>query len=437
MKEPIVAIVGRPNVGKSTLFNRIIRRRQAIVDDEPGVTRDRNYATTDWAGHKFFLVDTGGYLPKSDRILERAVKEQVEIAINEADLIIFMVDVQTGITVTDEELALLLMKSEKEVLLVVNKIDDASGIIELGQFYKLGLGEPVPVSAMTGRQVGDFLDILCQRLIKSTVTPKNENDAIKLAVIGKENVGKSSLVNILLNQQRLIVTDIPGTTRDSIDSQFRYNDRDYLIIDTAGLKKRTKIKENILFYSNLRAHRSIKRCDVVLYMIDAREGISKQDIQILMEASKEQKGIICIFNKWDLVAKDHHTVDKLKKEVKQRLGELDYIPLIFTSVLKKQRLFKMLDLATAVYLERGRRIATSELNKYFQPIFAQKTPPAIQGKEIKINYVTQLNKKTPFFIFYSNYPQLIADHYKRFLENKLREKFGFSGVPIVLLFRRK
>jgi GTP-binding protein len=437
MKEPVVAIVGRPNVGKSTFFNRMIKRRQAIVDEKPGVTRDRNYATTDWGGFKFFLVDTGGYLPESDRIIDRAVKEQVEIAINEADLIIFMVDVKTGITITDKELAALLIKARKEILLVVNKIDDSSGIFELGQFYKLGLGEPIPVSAMTGRQIGDFLDIMIKKLSKSTFNHQRNDNVIKLAVVGKENVGKSSLVNTLLNQKRLIVTDIPGTTRDSIDSQFRYNNKEYMIIDTAGLKKKSKIKENILFYSNLRTHRSIERCDVVLYMVDAQEGIAKQDVQILEEASKKQKGIVCVFNKWDLVVKNHRTIDEQKKDIKERLGALDYIPLIFTSIPKKQRLFKMLDLATDVYLERSKRITTSELNKYFQPIFTRTTPPAVRAKEVKINYVTQLNKKTPVFIFYSNYPQLVADHYKRFLENKLREKYGFGGVPVLLLFRRK
>ena len=436
MSEPIVAIVGRPNVGKSTLFNRIIKRRQAIVDDIPGVTRDRNYADADWAGQKFLLVDTGGYLPESDEVINRSVLEQVKIAISEADVIIFMVDVMTGITTTDQELSSLLMHSNRNVILTVNKIDNASISFELGQFYKLGLGDPVPVSAMTGRQVGDFLDLLVQKLAKCPVDLNND-DVIKLAVIGKENVGKSSLVNTLLDQQRLIVTDIPGTTRDSVDSKFKYKHHEYMIIDTAGLKKRTKIKENILFFSNLRTYRSIKRCDVVLYMIDATEGISKQDIQTLLDASKERKGLVCIYNKWDLINKDHRTMDEMKLDLQERLGELRYIPSIFTAIPTKQRLYKMLDLATAVYFEMKKRISTSDLNKYFQPILVKKTPPMTQGKEIKINYVTQINKETPVFAFYCNFPDLIADHYKRYLENRLREKFGFSGVPIILQFRRK
>ncbi len=436
MNLPVVTIVGRPNVGKSTLFNRLIGRRQAIVDDKPGVTRDRNFAEADWCGQGFLLVDTGGYLPKSKNVIDNAVKEQVEIAIEESDVIIFLVDVRTGITTIDDDLARLLKNSDRDVLLVVNKVDSTKDEPEVGQFYKLGLGEPVPISAMIGRQTGDFLDKVIEKLAKKPLI-EMEDDAIKLAVIGKENVGKSSFVNTLLDQDRQIVTEIPGTTRDSIDARFHYQKREYLIIDTAGLKKWTKIKENILFYSNLRTYRSIKRCDVVLYLVDAEKGLTKQDIQILLEASKERKGMICVFNKWDLVNKDHRTMDGIKKEVLEKFGELRFIPLIFTSVTEKQRLFKALDLATQVYANRKIRIATSELNDFFKPILSKTTPPAVRGKEIRIKYITQVKTNPPVFVFYSNHAHLIAENYKRYIENRLREKFGFSGVPITLSFRDK
>jgi GTP-binding protein len=436
MSLPVVTIVGRPNVGKSTLFNRIIGRRQAIVDDKPGVTRDRNFSEADWCGQSFLLVDTGGYLPKSQDVIDQAVKEQVEIAIEESDLIILLVDSKTGITTIDEEMAGILKKSDRDVILTVNKIDSASDEFELAQFFKLGLGDPLPISAMIGRKTGDFLDSVIEKLAKRPVTDEEE-EAIHLAIIGKENVGKSSFVNTILNQERQIVTEIPGTTRDSIDAHFRYKKRDYIIIDTAGLKKRTKIKENILFYSNLRTYRSIDRSDVILYLIDAQVGMTKQDIQILMQASKERKGIVCVFNKWDLITKDHRTMDEKKRDLKEKFGDLRFIPLIFTSVKEKQRLYKALDLATEVYEDRRKRIQTSELNEYFRPIFDKTPPPATRGKEIRIKYITQVKSNPPLFVFYCNHPNLIADHYKRFIENRLREKFGFKGVPLTLSFRDK
>jgi GTP-binding protein len=436
MSEPIVSIVGRPNVGKSTFFNRIIGRRQAIVDDVPGVTRDRNYAIGEWCGNHFLLVDTGGYLPESKEVIDQAVREQVRLAMDESDVIIFLVDARTGITVTDEEIARLLQGMAKDVLLVVNKVDDDRDNLEVGQFYKLGLGDPIPVSSMIGSGSGDLLDLLTAKLAKKIVKDKSEN-ALKMAVIGKENVGKSSLVNTLLQQQRQIVTDIPGTTRDSIDSYFNYQKREFLIIDTAGLKKRAKIKENILFYSNLRTYRSIRRADVVIYMIDALQGLSKQDIQVMMQVAQERKGLICVYNKWDLIQKDHKTMDKIKRDVKDRLGDLGYVPIIFTSVTNKQRIFKLLDLFVQVYETRKIRISTSELNSYFEPIFKATTPPAVQGREMKINYVTQVKSEPPLFAFYCNFPELLADHYKKFLENKLRVKYKFAGVPLTLSFRKK
>jgi GTP-binding protein len=436
MSEPIVSIVGRPNVGKSTFFNRIIGRRQAIVDDAPGVTRDRNYAAGEWCGSHFLLVDTGGYLPESKEVIDQAVREQVQIAIDESDVIIFLVDVRTGITTTDQDIARLLQGVKRDILLVVNKVDDDRDKMEVGQFFKLGLGDPVPVSSMIGLGTGDLLDILIEKLAKKQVKDKSEN-ALKMAVIGKENVGKSSLVNTLLQQDRQIVTDIPGTTRDSVDSYFKFQKHEFLIIDTAGLKKKAKIKENILFYSNLRTYRSIRRADVVVYMVDAQTGLTKQDIQIMMQVTTERKGLICVFNKWDLIEKDHTTMQKIKRDVTERLGEIRYIPVLFTSVQNKQRIYKMLELFIDVYNERLKRITTSQLNNYFEPIFKATTPPAIGGKEMKINYVTQVKARPPIFAFYCNYPHLLAENYKRFLENKLREKFGFAGVPLTFSFRKK
>ncbi|TFH00743.1 MAG: ribosome biogenesis GTPase Der [Calditrichales bacterium] len=436
MNLPIVTIVGRPNVGKSTLFNRIIGRRQAIVDDQPGVTRDRNFAEGEWCGQAFLLADTGGYLPKSADVIDQAVREQVEIAIEESDVVVLVVDARTGITTIDDDMARILKTSKKEYVLVVNKVDSPKDEPDIGQFYKLGLGDPSPISAMIGRGTGDFLDVILEKISKIPIIDKEET-GIRLAVIGKENVGKSSLVNTLLREERQIVTAVPGTTRDSIDARFRYKENEYLIIDTAGLKKRTKIKENILFYSNLRTYRSIQRCDVVIYMVDAVKGVTKQDVQIMLEAANQRKGLVCVINKWDLIEKDHRTMNELSKLVMERFGDLRYIPLIFTSVHEKQRLYKALDLATKVYEERNKRIPTSELNNYFEPIFAKTTPPATRGKEVKIKYVTQVTANPPVFVFYSNYPKLIADNYKQFIENRLREKFGFIGVPLTMSYRDK
>lgn len=436
MSEPVVAIVGRPNVGKSTFFNRLIGRRQAIVDDLPGVTRDRNYADMEWNGQRFLLMDTGGYTPNSSDVFDAAVREQVEIALEEAQAIVLVVDVETGITATDQEIAAMLRASSKDVLVAVNKVDDKRADIEVGQFYSLGLGDPIPVSAMIGRQTGDFLDTLTELLVKHPVIEEDE-DAIKLAVIGKENVGKSSLVNTFLNKDRQIVTDIPGTTRDSIDAQLNFKKRKILIIDTAGLKRKAKVRENILFYSTVRTHRSLQRCDVVIYMVSAPDGLSRQDILILAEAQKEGKGIILVMNKWDLVEKTHRTADEKIDEIRERIGELRYVPIIFTSVPEKKRLYKLLDLVIKVYEERNRRIPTAELNDFFMPILAEKTPPAMRGKEVKIKYVTQVRSTPPLFAFYCNHPDLLADHYKRFLENRLRAKFGFQGVPVKFSFRKK
>ena len=436
MSEPVVAIIGRPNVGKSTLFNRLIGQRRAIVDDQPGVTRDRNYGHVTWAGNQFVLIDTGGYMPESQHLIDMAIKEQVEIAIDEADAVIFLVDVQTGITDIEEYMAKSLLRSGKDVFLAVNKVDNLEAEMEIGEFYALGLGDPIPVSGMVGRGTGDLLDIVAEK-IKEFGIRDDEMDMIKLAVIGRENVGKSSLINTLLEKERSIVTNIPGTTRDPIDSEFAYQKRKYLLIDTAGLKKKRRIKENVLFYSNLRTFRSIQRADVILYMVDIKEGLSRQDVSILNEAAIQKKGIVLALNKWDLITKDHTTIREYQKDYIERLGVLRYIPLIFISVHEKQRLFKSLDLITKVYEERKKRVPTAELNDFFLPMIKDKTPPAVKGKEIKINYVAQVNAEPPVIAFYSNHPDLITESYKRFLENKLREKYGFVGVPVTMSFRKK
>jgi len=436
MSQPLVAIVGRPNVGKSALFNRMIGRRKAIVDDAPGITRDRNYDIVTWAGQQFELIDTGGYLPESQHQMDLAIREQVEIAVDEADLLLFVVDCKTGITDVDDQMANILRRSDHKVILVVNKVDDQRDDPEVGQFYNLGLGDPVPVSAMGGRQSGDLMDEIAKRLSDYEIQDEYK-DYIKLAVIGKENVGKSSLVNMLLEKARSIVSDIPGTTRDPVDSVLNYKKNKYLLIDTAGLRKKKRIKENVLFYSNLRTFRSIERADVVLYLVDAHKGIGRQDIAVLSEAEKQRKGIVLVLNKWDLITKDHKTIDTFKKENTEKLGVLRFVPQIFTSVIQKQRLYKMLDLATEVYEERKKRIPTSELNDFFLPLIHEKTPPAEKGKDIKINYVAQVKAEPPVFGFYSNFPDLIVESYRRFLENRLRKQYGFKGVPVVLSFRKK
>ncbi len=436
MSKPVVAIVGRPNVGKSTLFNRLIGKRKAIVDDAPGITRDRNYDIVQWNGQEFELIDTGGFMPESRSRMDMAIREQVEIAVEESDMVMLVVDVLTGITDVDEQMAEILRRAGKDTLVVVNKVDDQRTEPEIGQFYNLGLGEPRPVSAMTGRHSGDLLDVIVQKVKKYDIR-EDTLDMIKLAVIGRENVGKSSLVNTLLEQNRSIVTDIPGTTRDPVDSVLKYQKRNYLLIDTAGLKKRKRIKENVLFYSNLRTLRSIHRADVVLYLVDVNEGLSRQDVTVLSEAADQRKGIVLVLNKWDLIAKDHRTLEEFRKQYTEKLGQLRYIPQIYVSVLNKQRLFKMLDLATEVYRQRKMRIPTSELNDYLLPIIQQNSPPAVRGKEIKINYVSQVKAGPPVFAFFSNKPKLIPENYRRFLENKIREKYAFTGVPILITFREK
>jgi GTP-binding protein len=436
MSIPVVTIVGRPNVGKSTLFNRIIRSRTAIVDDQPGVTRDRLYAQTDWGGQSFILIDTGGYLPQASNEIEIAIKEQVEIAIEEADMILYLVDRSTGITDWDNDIAEKLKRKEKQVLLVVNKVDNEMMESEIYQFYNLGLGEPIGISALHGRTTGDMLDILIKQLRDVPILPKQE-DGIKLAVIGRENVGKSSFVNTLIGENRSIVTNIPGTTRDPIDSIFNYKKQKYILIDTAGLKRKTKVKENVLFYSHLRAMRSIQRADVVLYFLDAREGPTRQDLRVINDSLQQKKGVVLVVNKWDLINKTDRTLNEWEKALWEKLGTFKYIPIVFTSVLEKKRLYKLIDEATDVFGELTKYIQTSDLNDSILPVINETTPPAAYGKEIKINYVTQVRSNPPIFAFFCNFPKLIGVNYTRFLERKIREMWDFKGVPITIVFKAK
>jgi GTPase len=431
----LVAILGRPNVGKSTLFNRLIGARKAIVHDEPGVTRDRHYGTAEWTGTAFTLIDTGGYVPNSSEVFEKAIREQVEIAIEEAQVLLFVVDVESGLTPLDDELGRMLRKSNKSVLLVVNKVDSEKRESEVGQFHRLGLGEPFSLSALAGRKIGDFLDILVAKLPNAQ---SGEPDTrLKIAVIGKPNVGKSSLANALLGESRSIVTDIPGTTRDSIDSILKYQKEEILLIDTAGLRRKSKVHESVEFYSTVRALKAINRSDVTVLVIDATTGVDKQDLRILTRIAEERRGTILAVNKWDLIEKDDKTAIAYEKELRTAMRIYDYVPVMFISALTKQRIYKLLDLAKKVNEESRKRISTAALNAAILPQVMDKPHASRQGKEIKINYITQVKTTPPMFAFFTNEPKLIEDRYRRFLERLLREKFGFVGVPILLTFKKK
>lgn len=435
MSHWLVALVGRPNVGKSTLFNRIVGRRDAIVDDMPGVTRDRNYAEAEWAGKRFSLVDTGGYVPASEDIFETAIREQAQIAIDEADVVLYVVDAQTGLLPTDAELANILRKTEKKVVLVVNKIDGEKKEAELAEFYQLGLGEPYSVSALGGRKIGDLLDVVTQDF--DTDAEEKVDPRLKLAIIGKPNVGKSSFVNALLQEVRHIVTDIPGTTRDPIDAILKYHGEEILLVDTAGLRRKSKIKESVEFYSTIRTLKSIERCDVAVVLIDATQGLEHQDLRIIESATQRNRAVVIAVNKWDLIEKDDKTARLFEKLLKEKLRIFDFIPIMFVSALTKQRVYKVIELAKAVDAEQNKRIATSELNNKIGEDIKTFPPRSRSGKEIKIKYITQVKAKPPVFAFFCNEPKMIDDNYRRYLENKLRQHFAFTGVPLVLSFKQK
>lgn len=437
MKKPVLAIIGRPNVGKSTLFNRIIRKRDAIVDDQPGVTRDRKYADADWSGVSFTIIDTGGYLPDTENLIHQAVLSQVHQAVNEADVVVVVTDVTSGITSLDAEVARILQRSETPIVLAVNKVDNEMREHGITEFYKLGLGEPIHVSAIGGRNIGDFLDRVIELFPDSNAIAGGNEPEIKIAVVGKPNVGKSSFVNAILGEDKLIVTNIPGTTRDAIDTPFNYFGRQFLLIDTAGLRKRAKVKESVEYFSTVRSISSIQRCDIAVVLIDAVEGITDQDKKVLDEAVRFNKGVILAVNKWDLIDKDSKTTQQFEQEIKDNIPYINYIPIMFISALTRQRIFKVIEIARSIHEERSKKIKTNILNNYFGPIIKKTTPAAVGGKEIKIKYITQPKTKPPVFAFFCNHPDLIKSNYKAFLEKKLREQFGFFGVPLTLVFRRK
>jgi len=432
----IVAIVGRPNVGKSTLFNRLTGQRQAIVDEYSGVTRDRHYGKVDWNGIEFSLVDTGGYINNSDDIFEEEIRKQVIIAIEEANIIYFMVDVRVGITDLDHEMAKILRRQAKKVILVTNKVDTSSEYYEADAFYALGFDNLFRVSSVNGSGTGDLLDETLN-LFDKEGDEIIEDNLPKIAVVGRPNAGKSSLINALIGEERNIVTPISGTTRDSINTRFSKYGFDFYIVDTAGIRKKNKVHEDLEFYSVMRAFRAIEHADVCLLMIDATLGIEAQDVNIFGTIERNKKGIVILVNKWDLVEKDTHSVKEFTEAIKARISPNNDVPIIFTSALTKQRIHKVLETAIEVYENKNQRISTSELNEFFQPLIEHYPPPAVKGKFVKIKYVTQLPTSVPTFAFYANLPTYIKDAYKRFLENKLREHYNFTGVPIRIYIRQK
>lgn len=431
----IVAIVGRPNVGKSTLFNRLTESRQAIVDEFSGVTRDRHYGKVEWNGKQFSVIDTGGYVHGSDDVFEEEIRKQVLLAIDESDLILFMVDNTIGITDLDEVVADLLRRSKKNVLVIANKVDNFNQINDSYVFHGFGLGEVYPLSSISGSGTGELLDKVTSMLEDKPV--EEMEDLPKIAIVGRPNVGKSSITNAFLGEERNIVTPIAGTTRDAIHTRYNSFGFDFYLIDTAGLRKKAKVHEDLEFYSVLRSIRTIESSDVCLLMIDATEGFESQDMNIFSLIKKNHKGIVILVNKWDLVEKDTKTSEEYKKVILKKIAPFNDVPVIFTSVPEKQRIYKALEAAIKVYENRKRRIPTSKLNDFILPIIEATPPPAIKGKYIKIKYATQLPIAYPAFAFFCNLPQYIRDPYKRFLENKLREEFDFSGVPIEIFFRQK
>ncbi len=431
----IVAIVGRPNVGKSTFFNRLIKRREAIVDAVSGVTRDRHYGKTDWNGKEFSVIDTGGYVIGSDDVFEKEIDKQVELAIDEADVIIFVVDVHEGITPADEDVAKLLRKVKKPVIVAVNKVDSNKSFLDATEFYSLGLGEYYTISAINGSGSGELLDAVVEAL--PNLPEKEEEEVPRFAVVGRPNAGKSSFINALIGEDRYIVTDIAGTTRDSIDTHYNRFGFDFKLVDTAGIRKKSKVKENLEFYSVMRSVRAIEHSDVCIIVFDANRGFDGQVENIFWLAERNRKGIVILANKWDLVEKETNTIKAYEQEIRNRIAPFTDVPIVFISVLNKQRIFKAIETAVEVYHNRSKRIKTSELNEILLPIIEQNPPPAYKGKYVKIKFITQLPTPQPQFAFFCNLPQYVKDPYKRFLENKLREYFDFNGVPVSVYMRKK
>ncbi|CAM1334719.1 ribosome biogenesis GTPase Der [Tenacibaculum aestuariivivum] len=431
----IVAIVGRPNVGKSTLFNRLVQRREAIVDSVSGVTRDRHYGKSEWNGKEFSVIDTGGYVVGSDDIFEGEIRKQVQLAIEEADIIIFVVDVEQGITPMDDEVAKILRQVKKPLFMAVNKVDNAMRDADAVEFYNLGLGEYYTISSINGSGTGELLDAVAE------VIPEEEevevNELPRFAIVGRPNAGKSSFINALIGEDRNIVTNIAGTTRDSIDTKYNRFGFEFNLVDTAGIRKKSKVKEDLEFYSVMRAVRAIEHCDVAVLVVDATRDFEGQDEKIFWLAEKNKKGIVILVNKWDLVEKETNTMRDFEAQIRRKIAPFTDVPIIFTSVLTKQRIFKAIETAVEVFENRKRRIQTSKLNETMLEILEQNPPPATKGKYIKIKYCMQLPTYTPQFAFFANLPQYVRDPYRRYLENQLRQHYNFNGVPIIIYFRQK
>ena len=433
----IVAIVGRPNVGKSTLFNRLVQRREAIVDSVSGVTRDRHYGKSDWNGKEFSVIDTGGYIVGSDDIFEGEIRKQVQLAIEESDIIVFVVDVEDGITPMDSEVAKILRKVKKPIFIAVNKVDNAMRVADAVEFYNLGLGDYHTISSINGSGTGDILDAIVAKIPEAEEVDIEKEELPRFAVVGRPNAGKSSFINALIGEDRNIVTNIAGTTRDSIDTKYNRFGFDFNLVDTAGIRKKSKVKEDLEFYSVMRAVRTIEYSDVVILMVDATRGFESQDQNIFWLADKNRKGVIILINKWDLVEKETNTMRDFEAQVRRQIAPFTDVPIIFTSVLTKQRLLKAIETAVEVYENRKRRIPTSKLNETMLEIVQQNSPPATKGKYVKIKYCMQLPTPTPQFAFFSNLPQYVKEPYKRYVENQLRAHYNFSGVPITIYFRQK
>ena len=431
----IVAIVGRPNVGKSTLFNRLMETRQAIVDGVSGVTRDRHYGKSEWNGMEFSVIDTGGYVRNSDDVFEEEIRKQVHLAVDEADVILFMVDVTSGITDLDQAVANILRKNKKKTILIVNKVDNTQRLYEANEFYKLGFNELFMISSISGSGTGDLLDATVSSFTKPT---NEETDNLpKIAVVGRPNVGKSSIINSFLGEERNIVTKIAGTTRDSIYTRYNKFGYDFYLVDTAGLRKKGKVTENLEFYSVMRSIKAIENADICLLLIDAERGVESQDVNIMNLIQRNNKGVVVVVNKWDLIEKDHKSTDAFTAEIIKKFAPFQDFPIVFTSAITKQRIHKTLELAIKVYENRKRQVSTSILNEFLHEAIEAYRPPAVKGKFIKIKYVTQLRVNYPAFVFFCNLPQYVKEPYKRYLENKLREKFDFSGVPMRIYMRQK
>jgi GTPase len=431
-----VAIVGRPNVGKSTLFNRLLEQRKAIVEDTPGVTRDRQYGISEWNGKSFYVIDTGGFVPDSEDIFEKEIAKQVEVAVDEASLILFIVDVATGITNLDESMADILRRSTKPVLLVVNKVDNNARLLEAAEFYSLGFDKLFFISSISGSGTGELLDEVALNITEE-VEIEEEKGLPKFAIIGQPNVGKSSLLNALIGEQRTIVSEIAGTTRDTIHTRYKLFQKDFILIDTAGIRRKAKVHEDLEFYSVIRAIKAMDEADVCMLMLDAEKGITAQDLSIFSLAARKGKGIVVLVNKWDLLEKSTNTAMEYEKVLKQRMAPFNDVPILFVSAKEKTRIFKAIEVALQVYENRQRKISTSKLNDVILKAIEAFHPPVVRGHPIKIKYITQLPTVVPSFAFFSNFPDEIKTPYKNYLENKLRENFELTGVPVRIFFRKK